>query len=55
MANISNDKILELKNNRLGSTRKNKQGCFMKLISYNGTRDCLVEFQDEYKAKVHTD
>ena len=39
---------------RLGEERLNKQGCLMKIIEYNGNNDIIVEFQDEYKAKVHT-
>ena len=37
----------------LGEERFNKQGCLMKIIEYNKFDDILVEFQDEYKTKVH--
>ena len=43
--------------NRIGEIKKNKEclgGYEMKIIKYNGVRDIIVEFQDEYKAKVHT-
>lgn len=39
---------------RLGEEKYNKQGCLMKIIEYNSATDIIVEFQDEYKAKVHT-
>ena len=42
------------KNERLGLTGYNKQGCLMKIIEYNCSTDIIVEFQDEYKAHVHT-
>lgn len=39
---------------RLGETRPNYQNCLMKIVKYNKAIDIIVEFQDEYKAKVHT-
>lgn len=39
---------------RLGEINKNKFGTEMKIIEYNGCSDIIVEFQDEYKTKVHT-
>jgi hypothetical protein len=39
---------------RLGVTKLNKDGCEMKVIQYNNNSDIIVEFQDEYKAQVHT-
>ena len=47
-------KSQEQKINRLGEEKYNKQGCLMKIVEYNGFKDILVEFQDEYKTKVHT-
>lgn len=32
----------------------NNQGCLMKIIEYNNASDIVVEFQDDYKAKVHS-
>lgn len=32
----------------------NYQGCKMKCIKYNSSHDIEIEFQDEYKAIVHT-
>ena len=39
---------------RLGEIKTSNQGCKMKIIEYNTYDDIIVEFQDEYKAKVHT-
>jgi hypothetical protein len=44
----------QIKTNRLGEEKLNNQNCLMKIIEYNNTDDIIVEFQDEYKAKVHT-
>lgn len=32
----------------------NCQNCLMKIVEYNNYHDIIVEFQDEHKAKVHT-
>lgn len=42
---------------RTGEVRRNKEslgGYEMKIVKYNNNRDIWVEFQDEHKAKVHT-
>lgn len=39
---------------RLGEEKFNNQGCLMKIIEYNTAKDIIVEFQDIYKGKVHT-
>lgn len=39
---------------RIGDTSFNKQNCKMKIIEYNNSHDIIIEFQDDYKAKVHT-
>lgn len=39
---------------RIGETNYNSFGTLMILIEYNNARDIWVEFQDEYKARVHT-
>lgn len=44
-----------MKKERLGQINKNKFGTEMKIIKYNTNHDIWVEFQDEYKAKVHTE
>lgn len=45
------------KKKRLGEIRKNKDslgGYDMKIIEYNNATDIIIEFQDEYKAKICT-
>jgi len=39
---------------RYGETATNHQGCLMKIVEYNRSDDIVVEFQDEYKGRVHT-
>lgn len=45
---------LKQKKERLGEIRKNREGYEMKIVEYNNCHDIIVEFQDKYKAKVHT-
>lgn len=42
-------------NERLGEERLNNQGCLMKIVEYIDNKNIVVEFQDKYKAKVHTE
>lgn len=54
---LSKSELEEQKQERLGEIRKNKDklgGYKMKIIEYNRYDDIIVEFQDKYKAKVHT-
>lgn len=44
-----------IKQERLGQERLNNQGCLMRIIEYNNAHDVMVEFIDEYKAKIHTE
>lgn len=39
---------------KLNETRFNNKGSLMKIVVYNDRMDIVVEFQDEYKARVHT-
>ena len=39
---------------RINEEKYNNQGCLMKIIEYNKASDIVVEFQDEYKAKVRS-
>lgn len=39
---------------RFGEERLNKQGCLMRIVVYNKATDIIVEFQDKYKGRVHT-
>ena len=42
------------KQERLGQEKYNKNGDLMKIVEYNKATDIIVEFQDEYKGRVHT-
>ena len=39
---------------RTGETNVSKEGCIMKIVEYNNCDDIIIEFQDEYKYRVHT-
>ena len=39
---------------KVNETKLNNQGSFMKIIMCKNKSDVVVEFQDKYKAKVHT-
>lgn len=39
---------------RIGDKAYNNDGCLMKLIQYDSANDIVVEFQDDFKAVVHT-
>lgn len=39
---------------RTGEENYNTFGTLMKIVEYNSNKDMIVEFQDEYKVKVHT-
>lgn len=39
---------------RIGEEKCNNEGISMKIVEYKNANDIIVEFQDEYKAKVHT-
>jgi hypothetical protein len=41
------------KENRINEINYNQEGCLMKIIEYNGFKDVIVEFQDEYHFQVH--
>ena len=40
--------------NKLGETKYNNKNCLMKIIEFNNRYDIVVEFQDKYKGRVHT-
>ena len=50
----NNGKCKSKKNQRLGEIKQDKQNCPIKIIEYNGAVDIIVEFQDEFKGRVHT-
>lgn len=43
-----------MKNKRLGEENYNSFGTLMRIVEYKNARDIIVEFQDEYHARVHT-
>lgn len=43
------------KEERIGEVYNNYQGCEMTIVEYNNAHDIVVEFQDEHKARVHTE
>lgn len=45
---------MEKKINRLYEEKFNNQGCLMRIVTYNNNRNIVVEFQDKYKAQIHT-
>ena len=48
-----NNKSIELKKERLGEENYNSYGTLMKIVEYNTRNDTIIEFQDEYKERVH--
>ncbi len=38
--------------NRIGETNVSNQGCVMRIIEYNDTKDIIVEFQDKHKYRM---
>lgn len=52
---LKGDKKVGFKGNkRVGEEHINYQGCPMTIVEYISNDDIFVEFQDKYKAKVHT-
>ena len=51
---ISREEIEKQKRERLGKENYNINGTPMKIIEYESAVSIWVEFQDEYKAKIHT-
>lgn len=39
---------------RVGEEKLNYQGFLMRIVIYNNSRDIIVEFQDDYRGRVHT-
>ena len=39
---------------RIGEENYNAYGTLMKIVEYKSAKNIIVEFQDEYKTKVHT-
>ena len=51
---VCKKELVQMKEDRLGEEQINNQGSLMKIIQYNKSSDIIVEFQDEYKYKIHT-
>lgn len=51
--NVKNGKYHRLKN-RVGEEKLDKNGCVVKIVEYNNANDIVIEFQDEYRYKLHT-
>lgn len=47
-------KDINLSSERMGIIKLNNKNELMKIIQYTNTHDVIVEFQDEYKGRVHT-
>ncbi len=42
------------KTDRIGETNISNEGCVMQIIGYNNANDIIVDFQDGYKYRLHT-
>lgn len=54
MGRYLNEELIEPRLNRLGEEKYNNQGCLMRIIEYKDCKDITVQFQDNYRAKIHT-
>lgn len=54
MGRITDEQIKQQKIKRVGEEKLNNQGCLMKIVEYNNSKDIIIEFQDEHKAQVRT-
>lgn len=52
--NLTKENIQFQKENRFGLIKKNNQGCLMKIVEYNTSKNIIVEFQDDYHYRVKT-
>lgn len=55
MSNRRGDNMSKKIVDRIGEENHNRKGTLMRIIEYNNAKDIIVEFQDEYKVKVHTE
>lgn len=49
------EKGINKREERLGEINMSNEGCKMMIIEYKNKNNIIIEFQDEYKAKIHTD
>ena len=54
MGRYSDDELEKQREERLGEENYNNFGSLMRIIKYNSYADIWIEFQDEYKEKIHT-
>ena len=50
MINIAEQRKLS---GRINDINNNYQGCLMKIVNYDNANNIIVEFQDEYRTKIH--
>lgn len=43
-----------MKNDKVGETNINNQGCPMIIVEYNNSNDIVIEFQDEHRIRIRT-
>ena len=43
------------KTDRIGEINISNEGCVMKILEYNNCDDIIIQFEDEYKYRLHTD
>ena len=53
MAGYKKEIVKYIKENRLNEEKINYQGYLMRIVEYKNNHDIIVEFQDEYKERVH--
>ena len=49
------EKGINKREERLGEINISNEGCKMMIIEYKNKNNIIIEFQDGYKAKIHTD
>ena len=42
------------KTGRIGETNISNEGCIIKIVEYNNCDDIIIQFEDEYKYRLHT-
>lgn len=48
------EKAINKKDERIGFVKRNKQGCLMKIVQYNNSKDMIVQFVEEDNVFVNT-
>lgn len=47
-------KIEQIKSERLGEEKVNKQGCIMRIVDYHNANNIIVELEDDKHTRIHT-